>query len=117
MLGHGLTFATVSDSGVVSKNYMPPLETGDATNVTLMPIERGVLVIMWNGVTMTALIVDSDGNVIAPPFSLGNGSPGALPSSTTAPFVEWRQLQDYANVFTRQLEWLPAPPRIRVTRR
>ncbi|MEA2570654.1 MAG: hypothetical protein QOI24_2655 [Acidobacteriota bacterium] len=117
MLGHGLTFATVSDSGVVSKNYMPPLETGDATNVTLMPIDRGVLVIMWNGLTMAALVVDSDGNVIAQPFSLGNGSPGALPSSTTAPFVEWRQLQDYANVFTRQLEWLPAPPRIRVTRR
>jgi len=82
--------------------------------VTLMPIERGVLVIMWNGVTMTALVVDSDGNVIAQPFSLGNGSPGALPSSTTAPFVEWRPIEGSANVFTRRLEWLPAPTRIRV---
>jgi hypothetical protein len=113
----GLQFASLSTSGVATSSYLPPIAIGDATTVTLTPIERGMLAVLSGGATMTGLVVDSDLNVIAQPFALGSGSPGALPSSTTAPFVAWRETDSAANVFTRQLEWLPAPPRIRVTRR
>jgi hypothetical protein len=113
----GLKFASVTNSGVVTNSYLPPIDTGDATTVTLTPTERGVLAILSGGVSMTGIVVDSDLNVIAQPFTLGSGSPGALPSSTTAPFVAWRETNSAANVFTRRLEWLPAPTRIRVTQR
>jgi hypothetical protein len=42
--------------------------------------------------------------------------PGALPSSTTAPVVAWRQHADFASVFLRSIDWIPAPPRVRAVR-
>jgi hypothetical protein len=108
-----LTFASVSNSGVATQNFLPPTTVpNDITNLNVMPIARGVLVVWTEGDAMRGMVVDAEGNVLAQPFTIGRGVPGMLPSSTFAPFI-----YADANVFTRNIDLLPAPPRIRVTRR
>jgi hypothetical protein len=110
----GVAFASVSSTGVARQNFMPAIIVpNDITNLSVMPVARGVLVVWNESDIMRAMLLDSEANVIAQPSTIGVGVPGTLPSSSFAPFI----YNDATNVFTRELEFVAAPARIRVTQR